>query len=227
MYVTIADVRARPDLGLSDPTVYSDDLITSFISKTQSIIDGYIGQNIELDLVDRTDIADGVSNMMGGISCQLPKRFVQSLTSVTIKLGYGQSDILLENHQYQLNKSLGIIDSNFGGRIRYLFDGESQQRYDVEVVYRAGFSPIPQGFIEAFYAVMNRVVDNFIAKRGTSNTSTSTISNIVESYKTLNETVRFAKDPLDTTEGKVVIDKWVERELDKYRMPIMGVAKPM
>ena len=222
-YQTIEETRERYELGLSDEVKYPNGLITFLIKRAQMLVDQYLGQSLELDSVDRQDVINAIPTHRGGLHIQLKKRFIVSVTSVSIAYGYGYDSIDISPTCYQLNKELGYIDTSIGSTPRYMFDTESNLNYLATVDYKAGLTTLPDDFIEAFNAILLQVKEIYDTKHD-EDAEATTVSNKITEYRTLNEWVKFKDDDRLYNDGKGVLDEWVEKILRKYRMPDFGIG---
>lgn len=220
MYVSISDARAREELNIPDVSAYPDALVTHFINRAQAIVDNFLGQTIEVQS-DVQERVNSIPNMLGGVHIQLSTRFITNIDSIVIEYGYGIDDYTMQSDQYQLNNELGYIETNCGAQRPALFNNQDIQHYVALVQYDSGIATLPSDFTEAFYAVMFKVIDSWKMDNETDSTPQS---NKVESYRTLTEQMKFAKNSVKDALASGVLEDWVEDILKKYAMPKIGIG---
>lgn len=223
MYQTIAEARDRTELGLISSGDYPDSVVTSLLLKTQAIVNGYLGQSIAYS--ETTDKILVTPNLESGVTAILKRRFVNAISNFEIEYGYNMANIVIGSGDYFLNEEAGYVETYYGALPPYLFTNENNRKYKAVITYTAGFQTLPEEFIEAFYIIMQKVVDNYRALINPEDLTP--MSNKIKSYKTLNESMTFEEDAAFNTLGDQVVLDSVSLILDNYAITRVGMGRFM
>lgn len=168
MYVSIAEVKARGELGLSTVT---DSLITFYITRATVILESYVGYGLEETTKIEKILA--IPNRRGDLHITTGRRFISSVNSVTIE-GKTYTD-------YFIGTAEGFVEIEGVVAPNYLFEDKEKINIAVDIEYISGFNPLPDEIKEVVYSLIGNLANTYDEKT-------------IEQYKTLNESVRYNKN---------------------------------
>lgn len=215
MYQTVAQVRAKPGLGLEDATKYSDAVVQALIAKTQAIVDAYLRQSILF--AEQTDKVVATPTALGGIHTQLKRRFIVNVSHVEIAEDYNIPNFVIPSGDWFVSEEAGWLETNQGSCPQLMFTEEHRPWVKALVTYTAGFTELPNDFLEAFYSLLKKIKDGYDSYFNSSELVPA--SNQIKRYRTLNEEIEFVVGKLSEVEGANILDDWIQNVLDLYAMP--------